>query len=159
LDDARVKFKDPLEARRAGVATIHQELSLVGPMSIADNLALSGAGPLVRPRKEIEAARDAIASVGLLVDPNTRVADLPVFSQQLVEIAKALRDDARVLVLDEPTSALSEIEARRLFARIEELKAQDKAILFVSHRIDEVLKIADRVTVLRDGKAVLSKPT
>jgi len=154
------RFADPIDARRAGVATIHQELSLVGPMSVADNLYLGwelrGRFGLVDRARQRAEARRILDAFQLDLDPDATVEALPIAAQQLLEIAKALRDDARVLIFDEPTSALDDAEADRLFARIEQLRREDKAILFVSHRLEDIYKIGDRITVLRDGVCVVT---
>ena len=152
------RFGGPVDAIRAGIATIHQELSLVGSMSVTDNLFLgrertSRIGAVSRAEQRREAAR-ILAELELDVDPAAAVEDLPISAQQLVEIARALARDARVLVMDEPTSALSEVDARTLFARIERLRAQGKGIVFITHRMDEIYAVAHRITVLRDGVRV-----
>jgi ABC-type sugar transport system ATPase subunit len=162
LGGAPRRFADPLAARRAGVATIHQELSLVGPMSAADNLFLGreivGRAGLVDRRRQREEARAILAAFQIDIDPDTAVEALPIATQQLLEIAKALRDDAQVLIFDEPTSALDDAESERLFSRIERLRGEGKAILFVSHRMEDIYRIGDRITVLRDGACVASAP-
>ena len=94
--------------------------------------------------------------IGLAHDPDTLVGSLPVSEQQLVEIARALSEDAKVILMDEPTAALTEVEAAALFSKIDELKATGVAILYVSHRLDEVMRLADRITVLRDGALIAS---
>ena len=151
------RFRDPEAATRAGVATIHQELSLVPSLSVLDNLFLGERRPLLSlwgaPRAE---AKRILARVGLELELDRRVEDLGLAERQLVEIARALQRAARVLVLDEPTSALAEPEAERLFERIAELRAAGKGVVFISHRLDEIFRVADRITVLRDGRVVCS---
>lgn len=153
-------FRRPGEARRGGVAIIHQELSLVGSMSVADNLFLgqesSRLGWIDRPAMSRRAAA-LLERVGLHLDPQTLVSHLPISSQQLVEVAKALALDARIIVMDEPTSALSEPEVRNLFARIDDLKAQSCGIIYITHRLQEIYTLADRISILRDGQLIATR--
>lgn len=151
---------DPKAAKRAGIATIHQELSLIGSMDVTDNLLLGeeGSAWAVRRMKERrQEARRRLAAVGLDLAPDILVERLPLATQQLVEIARALGTGARVLIMDEPTSALPAEDAERLFERIEALQERGCAILYISHRMDELERLADRITVLRDGRAVASE--
>ncbi|MGV3614657.1 MAG: sugar ABC transporter ATP-binding protein [Fimbriimonas sp.] len=151
----------PNDAAHHGVAVIHQELSLIPHMSVADNLFLGDpptkAG-FVRAGVMREDARGLLRRVGLEIDPDAEVASLPLATRQLVEVAKALRRADRVLVMDEPTSALNTEEAARLFALIAELKAQGVGIVYISHKMDEIERLADRITVLRDGQWVATAP-
>ena len=150
------------DAERAGVAIIHQELDLVPELTAADNIFLGRepliAGTIVDRRRIAKAAHRLLARLGIEIDPQSRVAELRVGEQQLVEIAKALSLDARILMMDEPTSALSTSECDTLFKVVRQLAAAGVAIIFTSHRIDEVVALADRVTVLRDGRHVLTSP-
>lgn len=155
------RFRDPSGATRAGIATIHQELSLVPELSVTDNLFLGERRALLAPWRENQGsdrARELLAAVGLELDPARGVESLSLPERQLVEIARALRHAARVLVLDEPTSSLSEPETQALFLRIDELARQGKGIVFISHRMDEIFRIGSRVSVLRDGSLVHSGP-
>jgi L-arabinose transport system ATP-binding protein len=153
---ARV-FGSTAEALAAGVAVIYQELHLVPEMSVAENLFL---GHLPRrrglvARRELAAAtRQQLELIGETLDPAAKVGRLPLAQRQMVEIAKALTRGARVIAFDEPTSSLSDREVRRLFSIIRELKARGCAILYVSHRMDEIFELCDRITILRDGKLV-----
>ncbi len=160
LDGEPVRFSSPREAARAGIATIHQELSLVGPMSVADNLTLTQTKPawaLRNRRAAREHARAVCRAMALDVDVDTAVDQLPLSERQLLEIARALAEDARVLILDEPTSALSDPEVARLFEHIARLQSAGTSVLFISHRMEEVYRLADRITVLRDGAHVLTE--
>ncbi|WP_033289031.1 sugar ABC transporter ATP-binding protein [Amycolatopsis jejuensis] len=155
VDGAPVRFAGPGDARRRGLAVIHQELSLVPELTVADNLVL-GREPRRRAgRLDRRAARAhavaALDRVGAAIDPGTRVAELNTGQQQLVEIARALAERPRVLVLDEPTAALSDEEARTLLRIVAELRDEGLGLLYISHRMAEITAIADRVTVLRDG--------
>ena len=159
---APVKFAGVQDAERAGVAIIHQELDLVPELTAADNIFL-GREPLIAgtivDRRRIARAADALLDrLNIAIDPQARVADLRVGEQQLVEIAKALSLNARILMMDEPTSALSSSECKTLFKVVRQLAAAGVAIIFTSHRIDEVVELADRVTVFRDGRHVLTAP-
>ena len=162
LAGAPVKFAGVQDAERAGVAIIHQELDLVPELTAADNIFLGRepliAGTIVDRRRIAKAAGALLRRLGIDMDPQSRVAELRVGEQQLVEIAKALSLDARILMMDEPTSALSTSECETLFKVARQLAAAGVAIIFTSHRIDEVVALANRVTVLRDGRRVLTAP-
>lgn len=157
-----VTFDHPLDARSQGVATIYQEFSLVRSLSIAENIFLGRpvrlprGGVLDWPRMRRE-TREVLAQLDLDVDPDVPVERLSVAEQQLVEIAKALSIDSSLLIMDEPTAALGLGETRRLLNLIRRLAAQGKAILYVSHRLDEVFEVADVVTILKDGQLVAGR--
>jgi ribose transport system ATP-binding protein len=151
----------PQEAAALGIAVIHQELSLVRSMSVADNLFLGRAltrGGFVCDGRQHAEARRLLGQLGIDIAVERLVEDLPIAAQQLVEIAKALRLAARVIVMDEPTSALSAPEAERLFALIADLKARGCGIVYITHKMEEIERLADRITVLRDGRLVGSAP-
>ncbi|MBV9289239.1 MAG: sugar ABC transporter ATP-binding protein, partial [Hyphomicrobiales bacterium] len=157
-----VRFAGVQDAERAGVAIIHQELSLVPELTAADNIFLGRepliAGLVVDRRRIAKTAGAHLRRLGVDMDPQTRVSELRVGEQQLVEIAKALSLDARILMMDEPTSALSTAECETLFKVVRQLAAAGVAIIFTSHRLGEVVALADRITVLRDGRRVLTAP-
>jgi ribose transport system ATP-binding protein len=150
-------FKSTMEAEKVGIAIIHQELNLVPHLSVAENIFLAR-----EPRRGWFIDRAALrtdalkclARLGLDIQPDTLVKTLSVAQRQMVEIAKALSLDARLLIMDEPTSSLTESETSQLFAIIRELKSSGVAIVYISHRLDELPQIVDRVTVLRDGRHV-----
>ncbi|MGA2499367.1 MAG: sugar ABC transporter ATP-binding protein [Tepidisphaeraceae bacterium] len=152
-----VQLHTPAQARAMGIAMIHQELSLAGPLSVAENI-LAGHLPtrygLLDRRRLDTSARHWLAQVGLDVDPWTPVEELSQHEAQLVEIAKALSTRPCILVMDEPTSALSRVEVDRLFELIRQLRRRGLAILYISHHLPEIFQIADRVTVLRDARKV-----
>ena len=156
-----VRFAGIAEAERRGVAVIAQELALVPDLSVAENLML-GREPVRRGFIQWDrlraAARDALARVGADFDVDRPVRSLGVGQQQLVEIARALDKRADILVLDEPTASLGERDAQRLLGLLRGLAAKNVASIYVSHRLEEVFGIADRITVLRDGRAVASAP-
>ena len=145
------------EATEAGVAMIHQELNLAGALSAAENIVLGREprrwGFIRRAAMRAEATR-RLAEVGASIDPDATVGDLPVAQQQLVEIAKALSQQSKVLILDEPTAVLSERETRRLFELVRRLAAAGTAIVYISHLLPEVRSLCDRIAVLRDGRIV-----
>lgn len=143
------------------VAVIHQELSLIGPMSVADNIFLGRAparAGFVRDAVLVQSACAAVARLGLDIDVRRPVEEFSTAIRQLIEIAKALSQNARVIVMDEPTSALNVPEVERLFALIQSLKAEGCAIIYITHKMEEIQRIADRITVLRDGQWITSAP-
>ncbi|WP_223258408.1 MULTISPECIES: sugar ABC transporter ATP-binding protein [Thermogemmatispora] len=161
LNGEPLSFHGPHYARALGIAMVHQEFALAPHLSVAENLFL-GREPLrfgfIRRRRELAEARHLLEQVGLNLDPRRLVASLSVAEQQLVEIARAISFNARVLILDEPTATLTEQEIARLFEVIRQLTAQGVAVLYISHRLDEIFQIADRVTVMRDGRVVATLP-
>ncbi|WP_116100895.1 sugar ABC transporter ATP-binding protein [Amycolatopsis thermalba] len=156
VDGVPVTFTGPGDARQRGLTVVHQELSLVPELTVAENIVLGREARRRGGRFDRRAARaratDALARVGAPLDPDARVADLGTGQQQLVEIARALADHPRVLVLDEPTAALSDEEANALLGIVAELRDAGLGLLYISHRMAEIDRIADRVTVLRDGR-------
>ena len=156
LDGKPVTFTTVRDAQAAGISIIHQELNLISDMTVAENIYLGReprvAGVLIdKPTLRLKAKR-VIDRLGVDLVPNRRVGSLRVGEQQLVEIAKALSLNARVLIMDEPTSALSHFECERLFQVIRQLASTGVAIVFISHRMEEIERLADRVTILRDGR-------
>lgn len=156
----QVWFKNPREAQRAGIAIIHQELNLIPYLSIAENLflgrELKNSWGMLDKKAMREKAVELLQKLKLQVNPDTLVTDLKVGQQQVVEIAKALLYDAEVIIMDEPTSAISESEVEVLFGIIAGLKKENKAIAYISHKLNELFKIAENYTVLRDGKTIES---
>ena len=157
-----VKLSSPSIAKSYGIGMIYQELSLAKPISIAENI-LVGQIPvkngLIERKRMMEAAQAALARVGLEgLNPHLTVEDISQHEAQLVEIAKVLQAQPCILVMDEPTSALSREEVERLFAMIEKLKNEGLAIIYISHHLPEIFRLADRVTVMRDGKKIATKP-
>ncbi|WP_186421265.1 sugar ABC transporter ATP-binding protein [Bosea sp. CS1GBMeth4] len=156
-----IAFRHPAEARRAGISIIHQELSLLPERSVADNIFLglepTRRGLLDRAAMR-EGARRLLRRVGARVPPDALVKSLSIAEQQLVEIAKALALDARIIVMDEPTAALDERDAGRLLELVGALRREGASILYISHRMAELKAIADRITVLKDGRLVATRP-
>jgi ribose transport system ATP-binding protein len=160
LDGEAVQFRSVRDARSAGVAMMFQEFSLIPSLSVAQNVFLQHeprTGRVVLDDREARRRTRAIlADMGVELDPRRRVDSLPTAYWQLCEIAKALALDARVLIMDEPTASLTRAETASLFQIVERLKERGLAIVYISHRLDEIFQIADRVTVLRDGQVVES---
>jgi ribose transport system ATP-binding protein len=156
-----VRIMSPTDARKLGIAVIFQEFSLVPYLDIADNIFLGRAprgripGTLDR-RLMLDEARRVLDLLGMDIDPRTKVHQLGIAQQQMVEIAKALSQNAGILVMDEPTAALSERESEQLFRVMARLKTQGVAIVYISHRMAEVFALGDRITVLRDGQRIRS---
>jgi ABC-type sugar transport system ATPase subunit len=157
VDGETVRFRNARHAQRLGIAMVHQEFALAPHLTVADNLSLGreeSHGGLIVRGTEKRRARELLERVGLKVDPGRKVSNLSVAEQQRVEIAKALAVDAKVVIMDEPTATLTEAEIDDLFTLIEQLKGEGIAIFYISHRLEEVVRIADRVTIMRDGKLV-----
>lgn len=153
------KFQSIRDSERAGIAVIYQELALVPEMKVYENIFLGneiGNGFTIDWNETIKRARDALDKVKLDVNPESKVRDLGVGKQQLVEIAKALSRNIKLLILDEPTSALNENDSENLLNLIRDLKHQGVTCIMISHKLKEVIAIADRVTVLRDGQTVVT---
>ena len=157
LDGRRVSFPTPHDAQQAGISTVYQEIELLPNVSVAENILL-GREPrragVISYRRMRRRAGEILAELGLDIDPESTLGTHSVAVQQLVAIARAISADVKVLVLDEPTSSLDLDEVAELFRIIRELKARGVAVLFVSHFLDQVYEVCDRVTVLRDGKLV-----
>ena len=157
-----VEFRGPGHAQRLGVAMVYQEFALAPHLSVAANLFL-GREPasvgFINRQAEKEKATELLKRVGLDVDSGRLVSSLTVAEQQRVEIAKALAIEAKIVIMDEPTATLAEKETEELFEVIRDLSSRGISILYISHHLDEIFRIADRVTVMRDGKVVETKPT
>src|ERR1700758_636617 len=154
-----VHFAGPREAQRAGIGIIHQELQLMNHLTVAQNIFIGREpkrtfGLLLDDDRLNRDAADLLAHLNLNIDPRAVVGGLTVAKQQMVEIAKALSFNSRVLIMDEPTAALHNAEIAELFKIIRELKGRGVGIIYISHKMDELKQIADRVTVLRDGEYV-----
>ncbi|MCK8060735.1 MULTISPECIES: sugar ABC transporter ATP-binding protein [unclassified Fusibacter] len=152
-----LEVSGPKDAMEKGIAIIHQELNLINELSIAENIFL-GRFPQKHGKidwKALESKSEALLTkLNLKLNPKTLVKELSIGHQQMVEIAKALSFDARIIIMDEPTDALTDTESESLFDVIEELRAQGKSIVYISHRLPEIFKICDDVTVLRDGQFI-----
>jgi ABC-type sugar transport system ATPase subunit len=164
IDGRKVSIRGVADADRCGIRIIHQELSLAPNLSVAENIYL-GREPhwlgLLNRRTMYRRAERLVADLGLdeIQDVRADVSKLSVAHQQLVEIARALSTQTRILVLDEPTSALSEVETEALFAALRRLRSQGVGMIYISHRLEEIARLADRVTVLRDGESIGTQHT
>src|SRR5918912_1194766 len=162
IDGEVRRFTSVRDAEAAGIAVIFQELSLIKGLTIGENIFL-GREPrrlgVIRWEELYSRAQRLLDEVQLPLDPRTPVEHLGIGQQQLVEIAKALSKEARILVLDEPTAALTDAEVETLFRIINKLRARGVGMIYISHKLDEVFRISERITVLRDGRTVGTDPT
>lgn len=160
VDGVELPPGKPRAAIRAGIGMVHQHFSLAPNLTVLENV-MTGTEKLWSWRSETGAARRKLLAIserfGLKVDPDARLGDLSVGEQQRVEILKALYNDARILILDEPTAVLTNIEAERLFVTLKEMARQGLSLIFISHKLDEVMAAADRIVVLRGGKRVAER--
>ena len=155
LDGQPVRLTGARDAAARGIGMVHQELNLCPNLSVAENIFLLGSRKSLLDRsRERELTRALLARLRQDIDPDRRVATLSIGEQQIVEIAKALAEECRVLILDEPTSALSEVEVEVLFEVIGDLKRAGVGIVYISHRLEELLRVGDSITVMRDGRIV-----
>ncbi len=159
IEGSEVDIKGIKDAEKLGIAIIHQELSLLSNLSIWENIFLGNEGfnGITRRinKKELKEKSEALLKdIGFSIDVNTLVKDLNVGEKQLVEIAKALSKNSKLIIMDEPTTALTDVETENLFKVISKLKSENMGIVYISHRMDEIFQICDRVTVLRDGKYI-----
>ena len=155
IDGSTQHYRSVRDAFDAGVIVIHQELQLVPELTVAENLWLGrfpGKAGVIDRSRLTNVVREKLSEIGIEIEPGAKVASLSIGERQMVEIAKAVMADARVIALDEPTSSLSSRESEILFSLIERLRSQGKVILYVSHRLDEIFRLCDSLTVLRDGK-------
>jgi ribose transport system ATP-binding protein len=162
LNGQSITFRKPHEAQQAGIATIYQELNLIPDLSVAENIFLgheprNRLGLIDFPKMHTEALT-APSQLGVDIDPRSRVSRLRVGQQQVIEIAKAISYDSRVIIMDEPTSAISDQEVNSLFRLIHQLKRRGIGIIYITHKLDELTHIADEITVFRDGQFIAEKP-
>ena len=157
-----VNFKNPKEALESGVAMVHQELNQCLDRSVCDNLFL-GRYPkkfgIIDEAKMLKDSINLFASLNMNVNPRTIMRNMSVSQRQMVEIAKAVSYDAKIIVLDEPTSSLTENEVQKLFSIVKDLKKKGVSFVYISHKMDEIFQICDQVAVLRDGKMIMQKPS
>ncbi|WP_312856571.1 sugar ABC transporter ATP-binding protein [Phytoactinopolyspora halotolerans] len=163
VDGRTVEIDGPQAAQDLGISIIHQELSLMPDLTIAENIYIGrerrrGLGFFVDEKDLNRRAGELFERLGIVLDPRSRVGDLLVAQQQVVEIAKALSFDARILIMDEPTAALTESETETLFRLIRDLKQHGTGIIYISHRLEELKAVADRITVMRDGTYIDTLP-
>src|SRR2546430_9874979 len=162
LEGSVRRFASVRDSEQAGIAVIYQELSLLKDLSVAENIFL-GREPrrfgIINWEELYSRAQKLLADLHLTIDTRSPVRNLGIGQQQLVEIAKALSQDARIVVLDEPTAALTDAEVETLFGILNDLRARGVAMIYISHKLHEVIHVSDRITVLRDGKTIDSTPT
>jgi ribose transport system ATP-binding protein len=162
IEGEPVDIRDPVHARSLGISIIYQELSVVENLSVAENIYLAKEplrrGGFIDKARMRRDARDVLSLLQIDIDPATPMSQLSIGQKQLVEIAKAIAFDAKVIVMDEPTASLSHREAETLLELVRQLKARGIGLIYISHRLDEIFGIADRVTVLRDGATVATLP-
>ena len=159
LDGELCHFQNPKEAQNKGVAIIHQEMNLCNDLSVSENIFLGREvmeGLSLNHKKMDEEAQKILDDLGISMKSTELAGDLKVSEQQMVEIAKALSQNAKVLIMDEPTSALSRKEIKDLFRVIRKLRDEGRGIIYISHRLDELRAIVDKVSILRDGENVIS---
>ncbi|UCE48396.1 MAG: sugar ABC transporter ATP-binding protein, partial [Phycisphaerales bacterium] len=157
IEGQSIHILSPTAAQQAGVSIIYQEFNLIPDLTVRENIFLGREKTrmgFVRATEEQQATLELFDKIGISIDPDARCSELTVAQQQTVEIAKALSVNAKIIVMDEPTATLTAQEVGRLFAIIRDLKSQGLGIIFISHRLEEVFKVADRVMVLRDGEHV-----
>ncbi len=157
-----VDIRNPKHAQDMGIGIIHQELNMLPHLTVAENIFIGREhkiGPFIDIKKTNNEARKLLESLNINIDPETRIQDLTVAKQQMVEIAKALSFKSQVLIMDEPTAALTDSEIESLFRFITQLKAQGVGIVYISHRLEELKKITDRITTMRDGQYISTVKT
>ncbi len=160
IDGRDPRIDSPISARHSGISIIYQELNLIPDLTVRENIFLGHETTrfgLLNASNELAACRQLFHRIGINLDPESRCGDLSVAQQQTVEIARALSIDARIIVMDEPTAALTSREVEHLFAIIRGLKAQGIGVIYISHRLEEIFDVADRVMVLRDGSHVATR--
>ena len=161
FDGEEIRWRSPGEAKTRGVHVIYQEFVQFPELSVAENIFIGdprvSTGGLLRPKRMLEQAGELLAKLGVDIDPSTPVGELSVADQQMVEIAKALAHKVRLLVLDEPTAVISGREVELLFKRLRQLRDEGVAIVYVSHRLEEIFELCDDVTVIKDGELIGSR--
>ena len=161
LEGKSQNFKSPIEARRAGISVVHQEIKLAEPLSVAENMFLGNAmmkGKLVDWKGMRQRAREIVADLGMDIDVNAQVSSLTVAKKQIVEIMHAINNHSKVLIMDEPSAVLTDRELEVMFRIVKQLRENGITIIYISHRLDEVFDLCDNVSVLRDGKHIDTLP-
>src|SRR4029453_11263158 len=161
IDGQETHFRSARDAHASGIAMVHQELSVAPDLTVAENVFLGNQPTnrfgIVQWRRMAREAGEQLARFGIDVNPMSRLGDLPIGQQQLIEIARVLFSGARIIILDEPTSALSPPEIERLFTTLKRLRDEGTGIVFISHFIEDILRVSDTVTVFRNGRKVAER--
>ena len=155
IDDKQVRFAIPRDSQDAGIAFIHQELNLVNDLNVYENLFLGRelkSGFVLNKKEMMARSREVLDRLNVNIDPTTMLSELDASYKQIIEIARALLFNARIIIMDEPTTSLTEVEIERVFAMMRTVKAQGVSVVFISHKLGEILTICDTFTVLRDGE-------
>ena len=161
IDAVDVAIRSAREAAQKGIAFVHQELAMLPTLTVAENIFIDSlplCGPFISIADMRRRSRELLERLGSLVSPESRIEELSIGDRQLVEIARALRHQPRIIIFDEPTSSLTEPERRRLFKVIQGLKRGGVVIIYITHFLDEIFSICERVTVMRNGETVWSSP-
>ena len=161
IDGSNVAIRSAREAALKGIAFVHQELAMLPTLTVADNIFIDNlpvSGPFISTADMRRRSQALLGRLGSTVSPESRIEELSIGDRQLVEIARALRHQPRIIIFDEPTSSLTEPERRRLFKVIRGLKAEGVVIIYITHFLDEIFSICERVTVMRNGETVWSSP-
>lgn len=163
INGQEIQMKNPIHARNLGISIIYQELTTAENLTVAENIFLAkepkGFVGFIDRSKMLRESKKLLKDLNMNIDPSTLVSELSVGQQQMIEIAKAISYDSKLIIMDEPTSSLSHQETRTLLELVKELKRQNIAIIYISHRLEEIFEISDRITVLRDGKTVSTMKT
>lgn len=162
LENNEINFTNPTEAKKMGIGMIFQELSLIPNLSVAKNIFLNREprkGLIVDDNLMIRSSMEILESLGIYINPKTILKDLPISYKQIIEIAKVISQNCKIIIMDEPTASLTQAEVRLLFKTIKKLKEKGITIIYITHHLKEIFEICDRVTVLRDGKKILTEET
>ena len=160
LEGEQIKIENPAAALKKGIAMIYQELNPIRDMTVAENIFIGREfvkGIFVNKKKSREEAKELLERFGLAIDPGAMMRSLSIAQMQMIEIMKAISSGAKLIVMDEPTSSLTDEEIKVLFQKIEELKKEQVSVIYISHRLEETFTIADTVTVMRDGRYIDTK--
>ena len=162
FDGKPFRAKRPVDALEKGIAMVHQELDLIPEMTVEENVFAGREktkGAVVDKKGMLSRTKELMDSLGIDINPRTKIKELSTAQQQMVAITRAIAFDAEVIIMDEPTSAITDREVEKLFEIIRKLKAQNKSIVYISHKMDEIYSLTDQITVLRDGKLIGSIAT
>ena len=163
LEDKPVNIKSPKEALDVGISMIHQELNPVYAMTVSENIFLGkepcyGLTSIINRKKQRKLTETLLKALDIALDPEARLEELSVAQMQMVEIVKAVSWDSKIIIMDEPTSAITETEVNKLFAIIKSLKKKGVSVIYISHKMDEIFRISDSITILRDGQLIATQP-